>query len=323
MSVRLDSHGVGTTVVLSGETIQGEWLATVESISPDPNNDGESRYSLRTHDLEGALESVVVGPDGGDELGRYRVTRLATHPVDHLFAEMPDIIGDYPTGTEPVWARVRGTAFFPGGSGLWRPDIGNRLPPMPEGGVMVLGQDYYTKSGYLEFLTKANELETSTWRELRKLFAAVNLVESRCFFTNAWMGLRSNGSATGKYAGARDAGFTQRCAQYLRRQIATQRPRLIITLGGNVLRMMAAVAPDISKSWGTRPSLSRIDAANVGLVRNADFPDTELVRANVVALVHPCMRNSNVHRRTFRVDGRFLSGNAAEIALLTEGLKGS
>lgn len=145
MSVRLDSHGVGTTVVLGSEAVQGESLATLESVSPHSSNDGGSRYSLRTHDLAGATELLVVGADGVDERGRYRVIRLATHPVDHLFAEMPGVIDDYPAGTEPVWTRICGTAFFPGGSGLWRPYVTADLPPMPHGGVMVIGQDYYTR----------------------------------------------------------------------------------------------------------------------------------------------------------------------------------
>lgn len=322
MSVRLESHDVGATVVLGGERIKGELLATVESISTHPSSDGGTRYSLRTHNLEGTAERLVVGPDGLDGRGRYRVIRFATHPVDSLFVEMPGVIGEYPVGTEPVWARIRGTAFFPGGSGLWRPEVSADLPPMPEGGVMVIGQDYYTKAGYLEFLANGKQLETSTWRELLKLFAAVNLAEHRCFFTNAWMGLRSDGRATGEYAGACDAGFTQRCSKFLERQIATQKPHLIITLGSNVLRVMTMIAPALLESWGTRPTLKSIDAGKGGLVRDVDFPDAESVLANVVVLVHPCMRNSNVHKRTFRVDGRLLAGNAAEIALLAGGLKG-
>jgi hypothetical protein len=86
--------------------------------------------------------------------------------------------------------------------------------------------------------------------------------------------------------------------------------------------MMTRVAPALLKAWGTRPTLKSIDNSRCGLVRDVEFPSAESVRAHVVALVHPCMRNSNVHRRTSQVGGRLLSGNAAEIALLAEGLKG-
>lgn len=66
MSVHLDSHGVETTVVLGDEAIQGEYLATLKSVSPYSSNDGGSRYSLRTYDLAGATKLLVVGADGID-----------------------------------------------------------------------------------------------------------------------------------------------------------------------------------------------------------------------------------------------------------------
>lgn len=186
---------------------------------------------------------------------------------------------------------------------------------------MVIGQDYYTKAGYLQFLRTGQELNTQTWRELRKFFAEAHLAEDRCFFTNAWMGLRSEGRTTGRYAGARDRDFTRRCAEFLEHQIAVQRPRVIIGLGGSVIRMLTTISPILADRWGKRPTLTSIDSLNAGLVRDATFRRAGPVAANVVALVHPCMRNSNVHRRRARVGNTFLTGDLAEVAMLTEALR--
>ena len=208
----LDDTSVGRTVVVSDSNTTGELLAWVEHTQIDPATMGEPGFELSTHAVDGHPDKLLLDSDGRDESGRRRLLRDATHPVDRLFAEMQETIGEYPEGTVPVWARIRGTAFFPGGSGLWRPTDSDRLPTMPDGQVMVIGQDYYTRAGYLEFLHAGQELNTQTWRELRKLFVAARLAEDRCFFTNAWMGLRSEGRATGRYAGARDRGFTRRCS---------------------------------------------------------------------------------------------------------------
>ena len=320
-SLVLDAVHAGSALVVSDSGSTGELIAIVERTRDDRSIDGGLGYELSTHELEGTATSFVVDGAGRDESGRRRVLRDASHPVDRLFAEMPERIGKYAEGTVPVWARIRGTAFFPGGSGLWRPTDGDQLPSMPEGGVMVIGQDYYTKSGYLEFLRDGQELNTPTWRELRRLFSEAHLAEERCFFTNGWMGLRSAGGATGRYAGARDPGFTLRCAGFLEHQIAVQRPRLILTLGGRVLRMVTTIAPALAERWGKRPTLRSIDSRNAGLVRDVPFPGAGAVSAHVVALVHPCMRNSNVHRRKFLVGDSSRKGNDAEVAMLTEALR--
>ena len=52
--------------------------------------------------------------------------------------------------------KTRGTTFFPGG--LWSPDPEKGLPPMPVGGVMVLGRDFYSEAGYGYFV--ANRAKT-------------------------------------------------------------------------------------------------------------------------------------------------------------------
>jgi hypothetical protein len=138
----LGDYSTGSTVVVSDSDSTGELLAKVERRRVEPATGGELGFELSTHTLDGDPAKLVVDRGGRDESGRRRVLRDATHPVDRLFAEMQERIGYYPEGTVPVWARIRGTAFFPGGSGLWRATDSDRLPPMPEREVMVTGQDY-------------------------------------------------------------------------------------------------------------------------------------------------------------------------------------
>ena len=64
------------------------------------------------------------------------------------------MVEPYPKGVVPVPERLPGTAFFPGAAGLWAFDPDAPLPPMPVGGVMVLGHDFYSEAGYRRFLAK-------------------------------------------------------------------------------------------------------------------------------------------------------------------------
>lgn len=72
------------------------------------------------------------------------VTRVAcmqeTHPVDRLFDRLRDI-SPYPDGVVPIPDPIEGTAFFPGGAGLWGTEPDTPLPPMPIGQVMIPGHD--------------------------------------------------------------------------------------------------------------------------------------------------------------------------------------
>lgn len=47
----------------------------------------------------------------------------------------------YPSGAIPVPEAIAGTAFFPGGHGLWMEE---GAPSFPVGGIMVLGHDFHS-----------------------------------------------------------------------------------------------------------------------------------------------------------------------------------
>ena len=78
------------------------------------------------------------------------------HPVDELFTAMR-MVKPYPHGVIAAPDRIPGVAFFPGGAGLWGAAADAPLPPMPTGGVMVLGHDFHTKAGFLSALAQGTE----------------------------------------------------------------------------------------------------------------------------------------------------------------------
>ena len=50
------------------------------------------------------------------------------HEVNYLF-ELHDQLSSYPKGVIRISERIKGTAFFPGGYGLWNTQPDKPLPP--------------------------------------------------------------------------------------------------------------------------------------------------------------------------------------------------
>lgn len=242
------------------------------------------------------------------------------HPVEALFERLPQV-EPYPPGVLPVPERLPGTAFFPGGTGLWRPEGSpdGDPPPMPLGGVMVLGHDFYSEAGYRRFLAnRGGSTKGPTWRNLLALLARVGVAPEGCFFTNAYMGLRAGPRNTGRFPGASDRGFVDRCRGFLLEQLAAQRPRLLLTLGSHVPAFVAPLSPDLG-AWAGAKSLSGLDAAGVPVIARAAFDGLPGLTSSVVALTHPSLRPASVWRR--RYGG--LAGDAAEVAMLEAALRAS
>ncbi|PYS46692.1 MAG: hypothetical protein DMG13_29440 [Acidobacteria bacterium] len=138
---------------------------------------------------------------------------MVDHPVDLLWRALLGV-APYPPGVEPVSERIRGTAFFPGGHGLWMPDPMIGPPDMPIGKVMVVGQDFHSLRNYKESLSLGCSIRNATWRNLLPLLKAAGIRPNDCFFTNAYMGVRSDERSTGRFPGSRDDAFTKRCHRF-------------------------------------------------------------------------------------------------------------
>lgn len=234
------------------------------------------------------------------------------HPVDYLFSRLKDL--DYPDGLVAVSEVMRGTAFFPGGYGLWR-RVGGHLPRMPLGEVMVLGQDFGKTKDYQEALRIGHELDISTtWRHLCPLLRDARISPECCFFTNAYMGLRTGRSSTGPSPGTKHQGFRKWCRSFLREQLSAQKPRLLLVLGLEAAGLIASVSPDLH-AWSKRGHLAWRDLYDAGVLkRGVDFGYGATV--TVVALLHPSGYGlgNNLGRRRYGKS----TGRNAELALLRE-----
>ncbi len=113
--------------------------------------------------------------------------------ADLLWSKLNDVIPlkSYPPGVLPIPdQKITGTAFFPGGSGLYLEDQDPGTVEFPVGGVMVLGHNFDSEKGFRDSVIRGKEkLTTGTWGPLLKLLAEAGVPFDRCFFTNAFMGL--------------------------------------------------------------------------------------------------------------------------------------
>jgi uracil-DNA glycosylase len=236
------------------------------------------------------------------------------HPAEQLWSEHAPSAG-YPEGVIPVPQPIPGTAFFPGGYGLWNPTGGRPLPAFPSGGIMVLGHDFHSESGYRNSLARGAEpLTQPTWRNLIGLLREAGLAPTDCFFTNAFMGLRAGGVTTGRFPGASDPEFVGHCRRFLMRQLETQQPSLVLTLGVYAPHVLASLSPELV-SWAGGSGLKHLDAA--GPVRTAvTFSDVPGLRTITVALTHPSLRSTNARHRRYRDR----SGAAAELLMIRDAL---
>jgi len=220
----------------------------------------------------------------------------------------------YPPGVCPVPEQIAGTSFFPGGTGLWcetAPDV----PPLPIGGVMILGHDFHSLAGYEESKRNiAENLRSPTWRHLLTLLRAVPISPETCFFTNVYMGLRDGEATTGRFPGSRDPAFVQRCQEFFIRQLQVQRPRLILALGAFVPPFLAPLSPELS-GWGECSGFRGLDEAGLSTIAAASFAQADHGCA-LVALTHPCLRPANVGRRSWQS----LRGDAAELQMVRHAL---
>lgn len=125
---------------------------------------------------------------------------------------------------------VDGTAFFPGGCGLWRGSTPfGRLPDLfPDALVMIIAHNFDSIAAYEKCMRNGGEAQSFFWRILLAYLAEANINPEHCFFTNALMGVKP-GSAVGPMPAV--PGYHDECQTFLKRQIEIASPSLIVTLG--------------------------------------------------------------------------------------------
>jgi uracil-DNA glycosylase len=112
---------------------------------------------------------------------------------------------------------------------------------------MVLGHNFDSETSFAHSLARQIEhTNGQTWGNLRQLFGRVGIPMERCFFTNAYWGLKAGSDPTGHFPGADDPDFVRRCRAFLLEQIHTQQPTLILTLGKEVPPVVTPLAPELA-----------------------------------------------------------------------------
>lgn len=138
---------------------------------------------------------------------------------------------------------IQGTAFFPGGSGLWRgSSLGGPLPGrFPNAPIMFVAHNYDSITAHERAKARGGEVDSSFWRDrLIPYMRMAGIDPADVFFSNALMECKP-GSAIGDMPVA--PGYEEQCLDFLRQQIEIVRPRVVIALGGKARVRLRKVLP--------------------------------------------------------------------------------
>jgi hypothetical protein len=226
----------------------------------------------------------------------------------------------YPDGIVPFPGVLSGQGFFGGGDGLWRDDPADvNPPPFPRDGIMILGNDFGCldnpdprSPGFLQCLARGFE-DPPTWKIKATLLKA-GIPKKCCFFTNAYLGLRTNTKTTGASPGTSNPLFKTMCQDFFAYQIKVQEPRVIVCLGHEPRRFVAPVLLRSRHAWGKEMSFPALDKTCDQIIQGSFQIDGEQVSPIVVVIAHPSYAWSTYAQspRTFQDQ----HGEPAEIALL-------
>jgi uracil-DNA glycosylase len=174
--------------------------------------------------------------------------RTAGQVIEQLLTSMHVLVRSYHPDVRNTGSTlselIPGTAFFPGGTGLWR---GNqpfgRLPDsFPDAPVMFLGHNFDSIRAHDDSMLKGGEGQSLFWRILLAYLSHAHIGPEKCFFTNALMGLKP-GSAVGSMPAI--PGYHDECQAFLNSQIEIVKPSLIVALGQKAFSRVSKLSPAI------------------------------------------------------------------------------
>ena len=223
------------------------------------------------------------------------------------------MVEPYPIGMKAIPQPISGTAFFPGGAGIWK-EAGVHQSRSRRRPIMVLGHDFDSEVAYRRSFEVGDETYGPTWRNLGKLFDETGILMSQCFFTNYFMGMRKGRVSTGRSPASYSDQFIERCGDFLIEQLKFIRPRVILTLGVYVPRLIASRSEGLA-GWQLARSFSDID--RIGPLHFDVCFKGSSGPVHVVSLTHPSFHGPNERRRRYRR----AQGLTAEIAMLKDTMK--
>ena len=183
---------------------------------------------------------------------------------------------------------INGTAFFPGGTGLWRgPEPFGNLPEyFPDSPVMFVGHNFDSVRAYMAAMKNGGEGCSPFWKNLLGYLDLSNTRPSDCFFTNALMGLKP-GSALGDMPSVH--GYEDECEAFLALQIDIVQPSLVVALGGKARKRLAKLKPRFPCAHLMHPSAREFRALTTRDGRISAQAEI-LARARTMARYHEIER---------------------------------
>jgi hypothetical protein len=166
--------------------------------------------------------------------------RLSVDVIQQLLHEMNRLVLTYPEGVERTGSTldelIAGTAFFPGGTGLWRGKLaGGSLPlQFPERPVMFVAHNFGNTASLQDAIRDKGEAHSGfsdLWDNLLDFFIYADLFDpSKGFFTNALMGLKPGGRS-GTMPSC--PPYKEQCLHFLSSQVQIVNPEAVVILGGD------------------------------------------------------------------------------------------
>jgi hypothetical protein len=197
----------------------------------------------------------------------------------------------YPEQMEHIERGILGSGFYPGARGFTGMQV-------PEGGILLLGRDFGTKTYYAQLCGNPARDETAiTWRHTRDIYLAC-FTGLPVWCTNYLLGVRKNRSSKGniksKVASSDWNSFEAYCWKFLQAQVLLQRPRLIVVLGGDNRDDLTSEdrLGQVSDN-GLRHSFANGDGTHSVLVTFADHPHSLIpkTRQDVARKIAERLRN--------------------------------
>jgi hypothetical protein len=219
---------------------------------------------------------------------------------DELFKKLNEIIPEnsYPKNkiVPMPKERLKGTAFFGGGDGIYKEGKFNLQKNYD---VMFLGQDYDNEFNFNKSSGSEIEDKNYTWNNLKKILDEINCdkILFNSFFTNCIQGLRfgkTKNTGTSVAFQKRNSSFLKLNQAFFKQQLKLTKPTLIVGLGANIPRFIGSTFPKQFPRLETITSFKKLDETNF---RDGISLNYKGGNCKVIFITHPALYFSNVVRR--------------------------
>lgn len=203
-----------------------------------------------------------------------------------------------PVPSRPL-KRIRGRAFFPGGSGHFE----GEWAPLPANPIFTLGNNFGSEGYYTNCVDSGEEpLSNPMWGNLLAIYKQVGLDPKSCFHSNVYMGFTPGDKNSDEMVVTRE--FHRDCVDFLACQIQTIAPKAIIALGSKAKKALADLSPEIQTIWASKSYRVLYHEKSL-LLQNASIPISQgNWHGDVITIMHPSQRKGNMCRirKRFRID---------------------